>query len=352
MRQTLPKTAEDIGPNQAAPQICLDCRFVFCFHKSLLFSYSFSIFSLSSPICIHIKLIPPSLSCCLCVSHRGRLRNTGENGCSQPLCLLQWCALQQLKSPIPIQNPQPQANVCPVLLGGCCPRSPSNMQGVKVWANLSTELHHIKSEHDQSEILRQVSHTLPTRQLIPVKLCKTQRYRNVSVECKFIFLAWEEVIISFLEIATPFCWLPFALRSIYLSEVSEGRQSTWEMLMRMIFLSKSNWKLKIGRNKMNISDKVMTKCRSQIRWTQSGYLLNPTRMEVKSIWRKLIGQQFKTGKDSSSSYSGERKVSAPVCSPGQSLTLPQLGTKCWVGGTAAVAQNGCSCALIVGISWE
>lgn len=194
-----------MGPNQAGPQICLNCRVVFCFHKSTLFSSSSLILSVSSPICIQIRLIPPSPSCYLHVSSRGRLRNAGETGCSQPLCLLQYCTLQQLKSPIPITTPTALRHCVPGPLGGMPPKEPLKHAGsLRVCANLSTELHHFRTEYDRSERFRQVSSTFPTRQLILVKLCKKQRYQTVSAGYQFIFLALEEIIISFLEIAPPF----------------------------------------------------------------------------------------------------------------------------------------------------
>jgi len=70
------------------------------FHRSPLFRSSFFIFSLSSPICIQIRLIPPPPSCHLYVSSMVILQKARETLCSQPLCLLRHCALQQPKSPV------------------------------------------------------------------------------------------------------------------------------------------------------------------------------------------------------------------------------------------------------------
>lgn len=146
-----PNIAKDMGPRQAGPQICLNCGAVFCFNKSHLFSFSSFIFSLSSPICIQIRLILPSPSCCLCVNSRGRLRNAGETGCSQPLCLLRCHALQP-KSSILIATPTALGQHVPGLFGRMLPKESLEHAGsLRVCANLSTELHHIRTEGDWTE---------------------------------------------------------------------------------------------------------------------------------------------------------------------------------------------------------
>lgn len=141
--ETNPSMAKDTGANQAGPQTCLNSRVVFCFHKSLLYMFSFFIFSHFLVICIQSRLIPPSPSCCLCVRAGANLE-TQEGPVDFSSCA---CGLQQLKCSISIAAPTVPACAWTFWQSATQGAPWACRESGRVCANLGTGLHHIRTEH-------------------------------------------------------------------------------------------------------------------------------------------------------------------------------------------------------------
>lgn len=86
--------AKDTGPKQVGPRTCLNSRVVFCFCKSLLYTFSFFLCPPFPVIFIQSRLIPPSPSHCIYIRAGANLE-TQDGAVDFSSCA---CGLQQPNS--------------------------------------------------------------------------------------------------------------------------------------------------------------------------------------------------------------------------------------------------------------
>lgn len=142
--ETNPSVAKDPDPNQAGPQTCLNSRLCLLLQIPSLYLLSLNFSCFSSYL--QSRLIPLSLSGYICVRARANLE-TQEGPVDFSSCAY---GLQQPKCSILIATPT--VLVCAWPFWGPHKELLEHAGRGRVCANLSTGLHHIRTEHDWSDL--------------------------------------------------------------------------------------------------------------------------------------------------------------------------------------------------------